>query len=213
VPPREVRAGDVADLAARDEVVERTYGLFHRRVLVEAVHVVQVDVVGAEAAEAVLAGAHEEMPRRANIVRRRAHREGRLGRDQQITAAAGDRRPEDLLGSPARIGIRGVEERRAGVDTDVHQPLRLGHIRAAPRSVELAAAAERRRSEAQHRHAQPAPAQLPEFHIPPACQGLQRSSPRPIPVRPPDATTYTSWTNATVACVMYITIMGRPLPP
>src|SRR5438067_1797866 len=55
VPAGVVGAADVADFARVDEVVERPKRLFQRSLTVPLVHLVKVDVVGAQAPKARLA--------------------------------------------------------------------------------------------------------------------------------------------------------------
>ena len=82
-------------------------------------HLPQVDIVGAQPLEAGLAGCDQMMARRADVVRHRSHPEARLGRDQELVAAAGDRLAENLFGKAGRIGIGTVEQGDAGIERDV----------------------------------------------------------------------------------------------
>ena len=69
LPGREVAVADVADLARADQVVERPERLLDRRRRVRGVDLVEVDVVGPEAAQAVLDRPDDPAARRAPLVR------------------------------------------------------------------------------------------------------------------------------------------------
>ena len=63
-------------------------------------HLVQVDVVGAQAPETCLAAADDVMTRQPLHVLALAHREPHLGGDQEVVAASLERLSEDLLRAP-----------------------------------------------------------------------------------------------------------------
>ena len=109
VPAGEVGAGDVADFAALDEVVERAEGFFDGGGRVEAVHVVDVDVVGAEAAEAGFDGFQQVDAGGADVVDVGADAEGGFGGDEELVAAAFDGLAEDFFGEAVGIDVGGVE--------------------------------------------------------------------------------------------------------
>ncbi|MHC2389353.1 hypothetical protein ACVIHB_004169 [Bradyrhizobium liaoningense] len=132
VPAREIRDADVADLAGTHEHVECCEQLFRRGEGVEAVQLEQVDVVGAEPAQRTVDGREQMLPRRADIVGTLAEAEGRLGRNQNLVAAALDRFAEHPLGFAERIDIRGVEHRHAGFEADVQKAPRFGRVSRAP---------------------------------------------------------------------------------
>ena len=69
MPAGKVGAADVADLARPHQIVERAQRLFDRRDGVEAVQLIEVDVVGAEPAQAGLARRDQVVPRGADVVR------------------------------------------------------------------------------------------------------------------------------------------------
>ena len=68
MPTGEVGAGDIANLAGEDEVVESLEGLFDRGKGVEGVEMVDVDVVGVEALERVVEGFGEVVAGAADVV-------------------------------------------------------------------------------------------------------------------------------------------------
>src|ERR1700733_8645450 len=119
MPAGEVRAGDVADLAGVDEGIEGVEGLLNRREGVEAVHVVDVDVVGAEALEAGVALLENVLARGARVIGPLAHWEKRLRRDEPSIAFALERLAEDLLGQTIGIAIGDVEKVDAGIDAEI----------------------------------------------------------------------------------------------
>src|SRR5687768_17031013 len=67
LPAREVRAARVADLAGALKIVERLERLLHGRHAVPLVHLVEVDVIGPEAAQARLAGADQVVSREPRV--------------------------------------------------------------------------------------------------------------------------------------------------
>jgi hypothetical protein len=52
MPAGEIRRADVANFPSAHEIVERVEDLFHRRHRIEAVQLEEIDVVGAQPAEA-----------------------------------------------------------------------------------------------------------------------------------------------------------------
>ena len=103
----------------RDEVVERPERLLDRRGAVGPVELVEVDAVGAEAAEARFARGDDV------VVRQRAgppRPEADLGGDEHVVAPVADRGAEDLLRLPERVHVGGVDQVHAGVEGTVdHQ--------------------------------------------------------------------------------------------
>ncbi len=63
----------------------------HGRERVEAVHMIDVDMIRAQAAQAVLARGNKVVARRAQIIWTLTGAESRFGRNQQIVAFARDR--------------------------------------------------------------------------------------------------------------------------
>ena len=68
VPAGKIRRGNVADLSFADKLVERVLHFFNGRKRVKAVQVVDVDVVGAEAAKACLKRVAQMVARRAFVI-------------------------------------------------------------------------------------------------------------------------------------------------
>ncbi len=164
MPPGEVGAPDVADLAAACQVIQSAQRLLDRRRRIEAVHVVDVDVVGAQAPEAVFDRAQQRLPRRAGIVRPWPHRERALRRDQHLVAAAGQRAAEHFLRPAAGIHVGGVEAVDPGLQTDIDEPPRLRPLGRAPLLEELPDTPEGCRTETEHRDTQSRAAELPVLH-------------------------------------------------
>jgi hypothetical protein len=81
------------------------------------VHLVEVDVVGAEALQAALDGADDVVAAEAEVVGAvevpdlHAH----LGGDQHVVTVRAQRSTEDLLGLAGGVDVRGVEEVHPGV--------------------------------------------------------------------------------------------------
>ena len=81
-----------------DQVGERGERLLDVGVRVGAVDLVEVDVVGLQAAQRVLDRAHDPAPRVAPLVGVVAHRAADLGGEHDVVAAALERLADDLLG-------------------------------------------------------------------------------------------------------------------
>ena len=118
LPGMHRRGADVAGLAGLDDVVQRFERLLDRRVVVQAVDLVEIDVVHAEPAQAVVDLGHDRLARQAGAVRAGAHPAIDLGGDDDLVAAGEvlDRAAEDLLAVAERIAVRGVEEIDAGFE-------------------------------------------------------------------------------------------------
>src|SRR5204862_740779 len=136
------RATDVADLAGAHKVVEGAKRLLDRREGIEAMQLVEIEVVGAEAPQAGMDCLGEVMARRAKVVGAGTATEAALRRDENRLAPALDGLAEDFLRQAARIAIRGIEHVDAGLEADVDQALRFGDIACAPGLEEFVAAAE-----------------------------------------------------------------------
>ncbi len=127
-------------------------------------HLIEVDDVGVQPFQARLGGADKVPARQAAVVWSGAHREARLGGDQQTPRpSAAERLAEDLLGEPVRIDVGGVDQVDAGVDGEVDEPPRFAE-RNGSYPGESALAAESHRSQGQLRDLQSRIAQLSVFH-------------------------------------------------
>jgi hypothetical protein len=173
VPAGEIGAADITDLAAANEIVEGADGLLDRRLRIEAVQLEEIDIVGAEPAQAALDRTQQMVTRGADIVRPLAGAEGRLGRDDDAVAAAGDGLAQDLLGQAVGVDVGAVEHGEAGLEADIDQAGGLPHVAFAPGAEELVAATERTRAEAQCRHLESRSAQQSVFH---GCDVLRMGS-------------------------------------
>src|SRR5262252_2288307 len=103
MPAGEMRAGDVADLAALNQIVERPQCLLDWSQRVEAMHRINVYVIRLEPAQTGFASADQMMARRTGVIRAFAHRIKRLGRNQSLISPALDRFAENLLRQAVRI--------------------------------------------------------------------------------------------------------------
>ena len=149
MPSGEIGAGDVADFAALDERVETLDGFFDWRLRVESMHVVDVDVIGIEAAQAILAGLDDVVARGADVVRAVAHGECGFRGNQNGVATSGDGFAEDFFGHAFRINVGSVEEIHAGFEADVDQTRGFLHIAIAPGLKEITTTAEGAGAEAE----------------------------------------------------------------
>ena len=139
---REGRGADVADLALPHQIRERGQGLLDVGAGVGAVHLVEVDPVGAQPAQRVLDRAHDPAAGVAAAVRVLAHRVVELGGEHDVVAAAREGLADDLLGLPGAVDVGGVDEVDAGVERRVDDPDRLVVVRVAPRPEHHGAEAE-----------------------------------------------------------------------
>ena len=118
-PP--LRHADVQHLAGAHEVVEGAQRLLERRLVVEAVRLVEVDVVGLQPLQRRVAALHDVLARQAAVVLARAGRPVHLGEDLEALApGALERLAEDRLGLGLRVHVSGVERRDADVERLVH---------------------------------------------------------------------------------------------
>ncbi len=164
MPAGKVGGADVADLAAAEQIVERAQGFFHRGQGVEAVHEVQIDVIGAEPFQAGLAGAYQVVARGALVIRPLAGGKGRLGGNQQLVAPALDGLAENFLGSALGIDIGGIEKVEFMIETEVDHAGRLFRLDLAPALEEFIVAAESAGAETEYRDLETGSAELTIFH-------------------------------------------------
>src|SRR5262245_57089380 len=81
MPAGEIGAGDITDLTAARQRVQRIARLLDRPERVEAMHMIDVDVINAETPQARVTGPEQVMARRADVIRTIAESKGRLGRN------------------------------------------------------------------------------------------------------------------------------------
>ena len=89
------RRSDVASLARLHDIVQGFHGLFDGRVVVPAMDLVEIDVVGAEAAQAVVDLTQDVLARKALTVRTGAHATAHFGRDDDFITGASSRGVSD----------------------------------------------------------------------------------------------------------------------
>ena len=118
---RRLREAEVLHLAGLHELLHRTDRLFDRRVEVDAVLVVEVDVVDAEPLEArvtglanVLGAAVDADPAAVRIAL-----VAELRREHDLVAAIGDRSADELFVGERPVHVGGVEE----VDTELDRAM------------------------------------------------------------------------------------------
>ena len=170
-----VRRADVAradrpDLAGPLQILERAHRLGDRRRRVLPVGDVEVDMVGAEAAQALLDLVRDRVPPEVAV-----HRlavlveevvalggvpdEPALRGEHHLVAAAGDGLADDLLRAAHAVGRRRVDQADAGVDRGPDRGDRRGLVGAAPHP-----AADRPGAEADGRGADAGAADLARLH-------------------------------------------------
>jgi hypothetical protein len=164
VPSREIGAGDVADFAAPHQIVQRIERLFDGRLRVEAVHVVEIDVIGAEPAQAGFAGFNQMMAGGADLVGTVAHLKCRFGGDQDRIAPPGDGLAQNLLGRAFGIHVGGIEEIDSSFQANIYEVCGFLDIAASPGFEEFPAASESAGAEAENRDFESRVTELAEFH-------------------------------------------------
>src|SRR5690606_7868221 len=117
LPAIPVGAADVAHLAGADQIVHGAQRFLQWRERIGPMELVEVDEVGAEPLEALLAGLDQMLARQAALRHRIALRKEALGCEYEIVALEilqdGGEHP---LGFAARIGVRRVDEIAAALD-------------------------------------------------------------------------------------------------
>src|ERR1035437_9565386 len=98
LPGGEVAEADVPHLARAYEIVKRSKSLLDRRLRIGDMDLVEVDIVGRKAAQAVLDLRHDPAPRRAPLRPRLGHRHPDLGGDDESMAPTGQQPAELALG-------------------------------------------------------------------------------------------------------------------
>ena len=79
-------SADVAGLAGADDIVQRLQRLLDRRIIVEAVDLIEIDIVDAEPGQAAVDAIHDVLARQAAVVDVGAHRHVDLGGDDHLVA-------------------------------------------------------------------------------------------------------------------------------
>ena len=112
------RGADVADLAGLHHIVERFEGFFDRGFVVPAMDLVEVDVVGLQAAEALVEFVEDGFAREAAAVGFVAHHAVDLGGDDDgFAAGVGlEEAAENDFAVAAGVDIGGIEEVDAEVE-------------------------------------------------------------------------------------------------
>lgn len=142
VPAGEVGAADVADFAGADEVIQDVHSFFDGRFGVEAVELIEVDVVGLQTFELSFDGFDEMEAAAADVVGALAEAEGGFGGDEDFVAAAFDGGAENFFGEAGGIDVGGVEHCQAGVEAKVDEFCGAFGVCVAPGFEELIAATE-----------------------------------------------------------------------
>ncbi len=87
------------------------------------VHDVDVDPVGAETPQTLVHRPQDVPARQPRLGQRFTGAEADFGGDHHLLPARLQRGTEQLLGLPARIAVRRIEERNAGIERLAHQLL------------------------------------------------------------------------------------------
>jgi len=117
--PRPHRRGpEIADLAGLDDVVQRLHRLLDRRVRIEAVDLVEIDVVGTEPGQRCVDLLHHGSPGEPSTAGSVAHRLEELRREHDVitTGVRLEGAAHDLLGAAVPVDVGGVPEGDAELD-------------------------------------------------------------------------------------------------
>jgi hypothetical protein len=93
--------------------MQRRDGLLDRRAIVEAMDLVEIDIIHPQAAQGIVDGMHHMLARQPALIGRRPHGLAQLGRHHDMLAVGGKflQCPAgDFLAHAQRIDIGGVEE-------------------------------------------------------------------------------------------------------
>jgi len=163
LPSEEIRTAEIAHLALMHEIVERGERLFERREEIEAMDDIEVDPVGTEPTQAVLAALDDVSAAQAHVVDLGAHASPHFGGKHHLVSFALERFPQDLLRLAIGIDVGGIEEIDPGIEGHVDQTLRSRLIEAAD-LFPIPLSAKAHRPQAQFRDEQTGFTQLTVFH-------------------------------------------------
>ena len=122
-------------------MIERAQNFFDRGERVESVKVVEIDVVGAQAAQAGLTGSKYVIPRRSQFIRSFPHAKRGLGRDENIVTASFYSLAENFLRKTVRIDVGCVKQIHAGLEANGNHTAGFGYIGCTPGAKELSSSA------------------------------------------------------------------------
>src|SRR5690554_4763628 len=88
MPPGKVGTRDVSDLSRADKVIERAQSLLDRSIAIKTMHVINVDIVCAKAAQTIFACFGDVIARRSDIVYTLPYRESSFCRDEHLITNA-----------------------------------------------------------------------------------------------------------------------------
>jgi hypothetical protein len=80
------------------------------------VYLVEVEVVGSEAAKKISDRLHDPLAGTTTVVRCRAHRHEEFCGQEDVITAPGERFSDDFFGAAVGVNIRGINEVNAGVE-------------------------------------------------------------------------------------------------
>ena len=132
---RRLREPQEADLAGIDELGHRADGLLDRDVGVDAVLVVEVDVVDAQAPQRRVARVHHVLGAAVDAARRGVlgvADDPELGGQHHLVAPVGDRLADELLVGVRPVHVGGVEQRDPELERAVDRGDRLARRRRSP---------------------------------------------------------------------------------
>jgi len=109
-PAAEIRQAEVADLPLPHQVAQRAHRLVQVFLVEVAVQVEDVDVVGAEPAQAVLGFPHDPLARIVRLVGLAAHCIAQLGGQHPVVALACQQPPDHQFGCALGVDIGGIDE-------------------------------------------------------------------------------------------------------
>lgn len=122
-PSRRIGNADIANLACCHEIIEHPHRFLDGRERVFEMLPVEVNIIGAQAAQRLLAGAHDRgAPRPASIGIARPYIAREFSGDYQpvaVVRTAGQRLADNRLDGTQRINVGGVDEIAASIDIKI----------------------------------------------------------------------------------------------
>ena len=136
-----------------DQIVEGAQGFLLRRERIEAVDLIEIDVIGSQTAEARVAGFEDVAAGGSGLIWAGPGSEETLCGEDDVLTARAEGLADYFLRLAAGVGVGGVDQVHAGFKADLHQAPRLVHLHVA-HCGEASFTAERHGAEAQHRNFQ-----------------------------------------------------------
>ena len=121
MPSGKIRTADIADLARANQIVERTECLFNRSQCIEAMKLVEIDVVRPQPFQTSFDRGNQMLPRRADIIQRPAVSKRAFSGNQDLVSSAFHGLAQYSFRHAGGVDVRRIEHANAGIETDIHE--------------------------------------------------------------------------------------------